>query len=101
MTDNTEILKTLQVAVNLLVKQQEEQEEKKQGYKIVQAYKRDKTRFITCKEASKDYPLSEVKFRELCRGKKKGFPSIKINSRYYIIADLLDEWFEKNIGIEI
>lgn len=63
MTDNTEILKTLQVAVNLLVKQQEEQEEKKQGYKIVQAYKRDKTRFITCKEASKDYPLSEVKFR--------------------------------------
>lgn len=101
MTDNIEILKTLQSTINLLVAQQQEAIEKEQGYKIVQTYKRDKTRFITCKEASKDYPISEVKFRELCRSKKKGFPGIKINSRYYIIADLLDEWFEKNIGIEI
>lgn len=99
--DNIEILKTLQTTLSFLVKQQEEAKEKEQGYKIVETYKRNKAELITCKEASKKYPFSETKFRELCRSKNKGFPSLKINSRYYIVEDMLSDWIRDNIGAEI
>ena len=57
-----------------------------------------KTELITCKEASKLYPIGEHKFRELCKSRNKNFPSIKIDSRYYIIKNKLDEWIEDQSG---
>ncbi|MEG1411603.1 MAG: hypothetical protein RSD36_17335, partial [Terrisporobacter sp.] len=80
-----DILQTLQATINLLVVKQQEEKEKAQGYKEVEVYKRDKTELITCKEAARDYKIGEQKFRQLCRTKNTGFPSIQINSRYFIV----------------
>ena len=54
-----------------------------------------KTELITCKEAAKLYPIGEHKFRELCKSRDKKFPSIKVDSRYYIIKNKLDEWLQE------
>ena len=95
---NLEILKTMQNTLNVLVSQQEEEIAKEQGYREVMTYKRNKAELITAKEASKEYPIGEAKFRQLCRSTNLGFPSIKIGSRYYIIKDKLDDWLRDNIG---
>ncbi len=78
------------------MKQQQETKQMARGYKEIEIYKRDKAYLITCKEAAKLYPIGEQKFRELCRSKNKNFPNIKINSRYFIITNKLDEWFMEN-----
>lgn len=95
---NLEILKTMQNTLNVLVSQKEEEIAKEQGYREVMTYKRNKAELITSKEASKEYPIGEAKFRQLCRSTNLGFPSIKIGSRYYIIKDKLDDWLRDNIG---
>lgn len=95
---NLEILKTMQNTLNVLVSQQEEERAKEQGYREVMTYKRNKAELITAKEASKEYPIGESKFRELCRSTNLGFPSIQIGCRYYIIKDKLDDWLRDNIG---
>ena len=95
---NLEILKTMQNTLNVLVSQQEEERAKEQGYREVMTYKRNKAELITAKEASREYPIGESKFRQLCRSTNLGFPSIKIGSRYYIIKDKLDDWLRDNIG---
>ncbi|WP_343100993.1 hypothetical protein [Romboutsia sp. MSSM.1001216sp_RTP31141st1_G3_RTP31141_220114] len=95
---NLEILKTMQSTLNVLVSQQEEERAKEQGYREVMTYKRNKAELITAKEASKEYPIGETKFRELCRSTNLGFPSIKIGCRYYIIKDKLDDWFRASAG---
>lgn len=96
--NNLEILKTLQSTLNVLVSQQEEEKAKEQGYREVMTYKRNKAELITAKEASKEYPIGESKFRELCRSTNLGFPSIQIGCRYYIIKDKLDDWLRDNVG---
>lgn len=95
---NLEILKTMQNTLNVLVSQQEEERAKEQGYREVMTYKRNKAELITAKEASREYPIGETKFRELCRSTNLGFPSIKIGCRYYIIKDKLDDWFRASAG---
>lgn len=95
---NLEILKTMQNTLNVLVSQQEEERAKEQGYREVMTYKRNKAELITAKEASKEYPIGESKFRELCRSTNLGFPSIQIGCRYYIIKDKLDDWLRDNVG---
>lgn len=95
---NLEILKTMQNTLNVLVSQQEEERAKEQGYREVMTYKRNKAELITAKEASKEYPIGETKFRELCRSTNLGFPSIKIGCRYYIIKDKLDDWLRASAG---
>ncbi|WP_122639035.1 helix-turn-helix domain-containing protein [Romboutsia sp. Marseille-P6047] len=97
-TNNLEILKTLQSTLNILVSQQEEERDRERGYREVMTYKRNKAELMTAKEAAKEYPIGEAKFRELCRSTNKGFPSIKIGCRYYIIKDKLDDWFRANAG---
>lgn len=70
---------------------------KKENRSIVfNPYERDKAELITCKEASRLYPIGEQKFRVLCRSTNKNFPSIKVGCRYYIVKNKLDEWFIKN-----
>ncbi|MBS6428594.1 MAG: hypothetical protein KH419_16255 [Clostridioides difficile] len=79
--NNLEVLKTLQATLNIIVKNEEEAQEKKQGYKI---------------------PIGESKFRQLCHSKNKGFPCIWINNRVYIIKNKLDDWFIENAnGIKL
>lgn len=95
---NLEILKTLQSTLNVLVAQQEEERVREQGYREVMTYKRNKAELITAKEAAKEYPIGESKFRELCRSTNLGFPSLKLGSRYYIVKDKLDDWFRDNAG---
>lgn len=95
---NLEILKTMQNTLNVLVSQQEEERAKEQGYREVMTYKRNKAELMTAKEASKEYPIGESKFRELCRSTNLGFPSIQIGLRYYIIKDKLDDWLRDNTG---
>lgn len=63
--------------------------------------KTQRTELITCKEAARLYPIGEHKFRELCKSKIYNFPSIKIDSRYYIVKNKLDEWLENQIGIDL
>lgn len=101
-TNNLEVLKTLQATLNILVKQEQEAQEKAKGYKEIQTYRRDKAQLITCKEASKIYPIGESKFRQLCHSKNKGFPCIWIDNRVYIIKNKLDNWFIENAnGIKL
>ncbi|HBE9333749.1 TPA: hypothetical protein KNH13_001869 [Clostridioides difficile] len=101
-TNNLEVLKTLQATLNILVKQEQEAQERSKGYKEIQAYRRDKAQLITCKEASKIYPIGESKFRQLCHSKNKGFPCIWIDNRVYIIKNKLDDWFIENAnGIKL
>lgn len=97
-TNNLEILKTLQSTLTVLVNQQEEERVKEQGYREIMKYKRNKAELITAKEAAKEYPIGEAKFRELCRSTSLGFPSIQIGCRHYIIKDKLDDWLRDNIG---
>ncbi|HBF0593419.1 TPA: hypothetical protein KNN84_001361 [Clostridioides difficile] len=100
--NNLEVLETLQATLNIIVKNEEEAQEKKQGYKIIENAKRNKAELITCKEASKLYPIGESKFRQLCHSKNKGFPCIWINNRVYIIKNKLDDWFIENAnGIKL
>ena len=96
--ESLEILKTLQTTLTFLVKQQEEASVKERGYKLVESYKRNKVELITCKEASKIYPIGETKFRQLCKSSALGFPSIQIGCRHYIIKDRLDDWLRENVG---
>lgn len=96
--NNLEILKTLQSTLTVLVNQQEEEKAKEKGYREVMKYKRNKAELITAKEASKEYPIGESKFRELCRSTSLGFPSIQIGCRHYIIKDKLDDWLRDNVG---
>lgn len=101
-TNNLEVLKTLQATLNILVKQEQEAQERTKGYKEIQTYRRDKAQLITCKEASKIYPIGESKFRQLCHSKNKGFPCIWIDNRVYIIKNKLDDWFIENAnGIKL
>ncbi|AXU29178.1 TPA: hypothetical protein ACKONR_001199 [Clostridioides difficile] len=101
-TNNLEVLKTLQATLNILVKQEQEAQERSKGYKEIQTYRRDKAQLITCKEASKIYPIGESKFRQLCHSKNKGFPCIWIDNRVYIIKNKLDDWFIENAnGIKL
>ncbi|MDX5642491.1 hypothetical protein [Clostridioides difficile] len=101
-TNNLEVLKTLQATLNILVKQEQEAQEKEKGYKEIQTYRRDKAQLITCKEASKIYPIGESKFRQLCHSKNKGFPCIWIDNRVYIIKNKLDNWLIENAnGIKL
>ncbi|HBG1589933.1 hypothetical protein KWV42_10330 [Clostridioides difficile] len=101
-TNNLEVLKTLQATLNILVKQEQEAQERSKGYKEIQTYRRDKAQLITCKEASKIYPVGESKFRQLCHSKNKGFPCIWIDNRVYIIKNKLDDWFIENAnGIKL
>lgn len=60
-----------------------------------------KTKLITCKQAAKLYPIGEHKFRELCKSKIHNFPCVKIDSRYYIVKNKLDEWLENQIGTDL
>ena len=46
-TNNLEVLKTLQATLNILVKQEQEAQEKEKGYKEIQTYRRDKAQLIT------------------------------------------------------
>lgn len=96
--NNLEILKTLQSTLTVLVNQQEEERVKEQGYREVMKYKRNKAELMTAKEAAKEYPIGEAKFRELCRSSSLGFPNIQIGCRHYIIKDKLDDWIRDNIG---
>lgn len=96
--NNLEILKTLQSTLTVLVNQQEEVRTKEKGYREIMRYKRNKAELITAKEAAKEYPIGEAKFRELCRSTSLGFPSIQIGCRHYIIKDKLDDWLRDNVG---
>jgi|GEM_PF-2171702 len=91
-----EMMKTIQSALNAMVEQQKAQEAKEKGYREVEKWKRNKAELITCKEASQLYPIGESKFRELCKTKNNGFPSITINSRTYILKNKLDDWLYEN-----
>lgn len=91
-----EMMKTMQSALNAMVEQQKVQEAKEKGYREVERWKRNKAELITCKEASQLYPIGESKFRELCKAKNNGFPSITINSRTYILKNKLDDWLYEN-----
>lgn len=56
----------------------------------------NKLTFITVKEFSKKYNIGIKKTYDLC--KKEGFPAIKNGSRYMIISEKVDEFFENYIG---
>lgn len=50
-------------------------------------------------QMSQSVPIGDNKLYALV--KEPGFPSIKIGKRYYVLADKVNEWLEKQAGDSI
>lgn len=98
--DTLELLKSVQNALNVLVQKQQDEIDKKQGYKVVETGT-DPEKLISVKEASQLTGISEQRIRGLANGNPK-FPVVRVGERkILIIKSKLNEFFENNTGLKI
>jgi len=98
--DTLEVLKSVKSAIDLLVKQQQDEIDKQQGYKVVET-NTDPEKLLTVKEASQLTGISEQRIRGLAKGNKH-FPFVQVGERkILIIKSKLNEFFANNAGIRL